>query len=262
MGRGVGPQHRKEETAINVRLTQLDGKMPNIALMRLAAWHRRQGHTVHYRRDIGPDLFEPHYDRVYASVLFSFTEKKLAHFRRQWPGAIIGGTGSGNWDTLETIGVDIPESELDYSDFPEIDYSIGFLQRGCRLKCKFCVVPEKEGRPRFNQTIDQLWRGDPHPRKLHILDNDFFGVPEWKRHIADIRRGHYRVCLSQGINVRLIDDRAAEALASIEYRCTDFRRAGAFIPPGIIWAKNPFSLEALNAWKRREYQPRISWPTC
>ena len=36
--------------------------------------------------------------------------------------------------------------------------------------------------------------------------------------------GKFKVCLNQGINVRLIDDEAAEALASIEYRNMKFNR--------------------------------------
>src|ERR1700729_4591710 len=35
---------------------------------------------------------------------------------------------------------------LDYSIYPAFDASIGFTQRGCRLKCGFCVVPKKEGK--------------------------------------------------------------------------------------------------------------------
>jgi MoaA/NifB/PqqE/SkfB family radical SAM enzyme len=105
-----------------------------------------------------------------------------------------------------------------------VDYSIGFTQRGCRLKCKFCVVPTKEGKPRSLNTIANIWRGDPHPKKLHILDNDFFGNPEWRTRVAEIRDGGFRVCLSQGINVRLINEEAATAIASIEYRDTKFSR--------------------------------------
>lgn len=209
---------------MKVRLTQLDGKLPNVALMRLSRWHKERGDEVYFTRQARRDMFEPDYDRVYGSVLFSFSKPKLDVFRRDWPDAIVGGTGSGNWDTLETLGLDNGESELDYDIYPDTLYSIGFLQRGCRLKCKFCVVPQKEGAPRFNQSVNDLWRGDPYPRKLHILDNDFFGVPEWRRNIQDILDGGFRVCLSQGINVRLIDDEAAEALGLIQYRCSKFKR--------------------------------------
>lgn len=72
-------------------------------------------------------------------------------------------------------------------------------------------------------TVASIWRGEGHPRKLHLLDNDFFGQPEWRERIREIREGGFRVCLSQGINIRLIDEEAAAALASIEYRDTKFQ---------------------------------------
>ena len=56
----------------------------------------------------------------------------------------------------------------------------------------------------------------PYPRKLHLLDNDFFGHESWRNHIREIIDGNFRVCLSQGINVRMITTETAEALASIQ----------------------------------------------
>ena len=53
------------------------------------------------------------------------------------------------------------------------DASIGFTQRGCRLKCGFCVVPKKEGKPRAVNTIADIWRGEPWRKHLHLLDNYF-----------------------------------------------------------------------------------------
>ena len=201
---------------MRVRVTQLDGKMPNLACMRLAAYWRERGAEVTYSHSAHRGLFEPDYDLVYGSAIFAFSANKLAVFRREFPDAVVGGTGIDPKTTLEDVLPDIGE-RVDYGD-QAVDYSIGFLQRGCRLRCKFCVVPSKEGKPRFNQSVAQLWRGEPYPRHLHVLDNDFFGIPEWPQHIADIREGGFKVCLSQGINVRLIDDEGAEALASIDYR--------------------------------------------
>lgn len=207
---------------MNVRLTQIDGALPNIALMKLAKFHRDRGDYVELTYRIDRDLFEPEWDLVYASCIFSFSRDRLEYFKRQFPEAIIGGTGSGNNAMIESITGDF--RGYDYSDYPDVDYSIGFLQRGCRLKCKFCVVPEREGNPKSVQTIYDLWRGDLHPKKLHILDNDFFGNPDWRDRISEIRHGQFKVCLSQGINVRLIDEEVASALASIEYRDTKFSR--------------------------------------
>jgi hypothetical protein len=52
-----------------------------------------------------------------------------------------------------------------------------------------------------------------------LLDNDFFGQPraEWEARVDEIRAGQFRACLVQGINIRLIDDDSARALASIQY---------------------------------------------
>lgn len=205
----------------NVRLTQLDGALPNLALMKLAHWHKAQGDSVHYTRNINPDLFEHEYDMVYGSAIFNFSSDRVARFREQWPTGLLGGTGSNNTMTVE----DLIGEEYEHYDYEghDVDYSIGFTQRGCRLKCGFCVVPKKEGKNRSVNVINSIWRGDPYPRKLHILDNDFFGQPEWRERIQEIRDGNFKVCFSQGINVRLIDQEQATELATIQYRDTKFK---------------------------------------
>lgn len=213
---------------MKIRLTQIDGPMPNLALMKLSHWHRAQGDEVTFSREIERDLFEPVYDRVYGSAIFKFSQERLLRFQHQWPGAIIGGTGTPYTQTIEDL-IGGEYEHYDYSIYPEIDYSIGFTQRGCRMAtpkspCRdFCVVPSKEGKARSHSTISEIWRGDPHPRKLHLLDNDFFGNPEWRERIAEIRDGKFRICLSQGINVRLVNQEAAEALATIQYRDSKFK---------------------------------------
>lgn len=204
-----------------IRLTQIDGALPNLALMKLAHWHRAQGDEVHFTRRIERDMFEPAYDVVYGSAIFGFSQLKVMQFQKQWPGAIVGGSGTPYAHTVEDM-IGAEYERHDYADYPEVDYSIGFTQRGCRLACKFCVVPKKEGKPRSVNTISEIWRGKPHPKKLHLLDNDFFGNPDWRARIAEIRDGKFRVCMSQGINVRLINDEAAEALSTIQYRDTKF----------------------------------------
>jgi hypothetical protein len=87
---------------------------------------------------------------------------------------------------------------------------------------KFCVVPEKEGFPSSAQTIRDIWRGEPYPKKILLLDNDFFGGPYWRQRIDEIRDGNFRVCFSQGINMRLVTREDAAALATIQYRNTKF----------------------------------------
>ena len=204
---------------MNVRLTQIDGKLPNLALMKLAHWHRAHGDAVHYSRHTGREVFETTaYDCVYGSAIFSASKPAVDTFLKEWPGAIIGGTGTPTKVTVEdVIGQDY--EHYDYSIDPGYKFSIGFTQRGCRLKCGFCVVPEKEGRPRTVNTISSIWRGAGHPRAVVLLDNDFFGQPreEWRRRIAEIKDGKFKVSFNQGLNVRLLDEEACAALATIPY---------------------------------------------
>lgn len=211
---------------MRVRITQIDGKLPNVALMKLSHWHKAQGDEVVVTRALERDMFDGHFDRVYGSAIFScFGGERVERFQKAWPEAIVGGTGTFSTQTVEqVIGQDEYE-HLDYAGWPDFEHSIGFSQRGCRLKCKFCVVPGKEGKNRSLNTIEAIWRGDSHPKNILLLDNDFFGQAEWRERIAEIRDGGYRVCFSQGINVRLIDDEAAEALATIKYRDTKFTRS-------------------------------------
>ncbi len=220
----------------HVRITPLDGKIPNLALMHLAAWHRSRGDEVHFRPSIERTFDEPEYDKVYGSAIFTTTQKKIALFRQHFPEAIVGGTGSGNPVTVEDIVGD-GFDEYDYMSYTEKvtklrknesierpwSSSIGFTQRGCRLKCGFCVVPKKEGKNRSVRTINEIWRGSPWPKNILLLDNDFFGQELWRERIAEIRDGKFKVCFSQGINVRKVDDESAEALASIEYRDGKFK---------------------------------------
>ncbi len=213
---------------MRVKLIQLDGALPNIALMKLAHWHRAKGDEVTLTRDWRPNLFEAQPDRVYASAIFDFSAHKVRSVVQEYPQAILGGTGSRSVRTVEQlIGHGVYE-HYDYADFPGFEASIGYTQRGCRMSgpksiCRqFCVVPKKEGMPSSVNTIQEIWRGEPWPKKIHLLDNDFFGNPEWRDRVREIREGGFKVCFSQGINARLVTQESAEALASIEYRNTKF----------------------------------------
>ena len=207
-----------------VRLTQIDGKLPNLALMKLSHWHKAQGDEVYFTNSAERDLFEPaDYDIVYGSAIFSFSKKKQDIFLRNFPNAILGGTGSGNLTTVEQH-LDLSRYEhFDYDIYPEFEHSIGFSQRGCRLKCKFCVVSKKEGKNVDNDSIYRIWRGEPYPKKIVLLDNDFFGQPDWERKAEEIIEGKFKINFNQGINIRLIDDNAASTLPKIKYYDINFK---------------------------------------
>lgn len=202
---------------MSVLLFQLDGKIPNIALMRIAAHYRRLEEKVEFRWTANPErqLWDKP-DKVYASAIFEKTKPSVEKLLSEFPHAIVGGTGVNIASKLEDVG--IYTTAQDYSLYPKWRQSIGFTQRGCRLRCPFCVVPRKEGAVRQESTIDQIWRGESFPRELLLLDNDFFGQPNWRDRIREIRDGKFKVSFNQGINARFLTDESAEAIASIDYR--------------------------------------------
>lgn len=217
-----------------VYLAHIDGKLPNLALMKIAAWARKRGNQVRLirPRDRFPGAL---FDRgpVYASSIFTFSQAARAAFVRTWGKhveIIWGGTGLKGQLVRTRTFKELDGSEdwealaPDYSIYPWFKPSLGFTQRGCRLECEFCEVPAKEGKVKSVASLASIWRGPGHARDVILLDNDFFGQEEdrWRAVIDEARARDLHLCFMQGINVRAIKTKEAAALASVEYRNTRF----------------------------------------
>lgn len=211
----------------NVLLLHLDGSLPNLALMRIHAHHRAAGDQVELRvvkraAGLEPRLGDPSWDLVYGSLIFEKSRPLAEHAQRIYPGIELGGTGWRIVSNLRDVGID--DGPVDYSGYPRFQRSIGFSMRGCRLKCRFCVVPKKEGKARANATLEQIWRGDPYPREILLLDNDFFGHPDWRSVWRALVDGKFKVSFVQGINARMLNDETAEALGALLVRDDGMKR--------------------------------------
>ncbi len=218
---------------MRVLLFQLDGKIPNLALMRISAHHKALGDDVELRVTgnipaLENRLWEINPHKVYASSIFSWTRYLAERLLQLHPKAIIGGSG---WDIHPIINTKLEHAGIathsaDYSIYPAYQHSIGFTQRGCRMnkqKCQHCSVPDREGHNRAEDSVTSIWRGSPWPKNLLLLDNDTFGNPNWREEISAIRDGGFKVCWTQGINARLLNrDEFCEAIASVDYRDDSF----------------------------------------
>ena len=58
--------------------------------------------------------------------------------------------------------------------------------------------------------IHQIWRGEPHPKEIILMDNDFFGQPGWQEKADEILEGGFKVNFNQGMNARLIHEEGAK----------------------------------------------------
>ena len=125
---------------MKIGLIDVDGhNFPNLALMKLSAWHKAQGDEVEW-------WFGWHqYDRVYMAKVFS-DEYTQDQFEPVNAAEIVkGGTGYGLDNELPG---EVEHMYPDYSLYPSLteDTAYGFLTRGCPNNCGFCIVCEKEGR--------------------------------------------------------------------------------------------------------------------
>lgn len=194
---------------MNIRLVDVDGHsgFPNLALMKLSAWHKAQGDNV--------DWYQPLFDnpdRIYASKIFTFTPD--AFFAAHHPDPIRGGTG---YRLYQDLPDEIDSMLPDYSIYPEIKYAIGFLSRGCIRNCPWCVVPRKEGKLRKYEDVERL----AQDRKwLILMDNNFLAndFDFVKEQLEKIQHNGYSIDFNQGLDARLMTPEIAALLAKCKWK--------------------------------------------
>ena len=204
--------HRSERGAdVRIGLYDVDSAIPNLALMRLSAFHKNRGDSVEF---FIPLMDPVRFDKVYASAVCrdSPDDDLSDHTYLNTANMEIGGSG---WDLHKNLPPEVERCPPDYSLYG-YKHNLGFAMRGCRFNCSFCDVPKKEGRPKPHNTITELWT-QRTSNFLVLLDNDFFGNPLWRDRIAEIREYDLKVCFSQGLNIRIITEEQCAALASVRF---------------------------------------------
>ena len=151
------------------------------------------------------------YDRVYSSKVFDFTPENP-----YLPECTIrGGTGYPDIPINEELPPEIDAIFPDYSIYPACDYAIGYITRGCPNNCRWCVVPRKEGQIRAYRGWKELVR--PDSKKLVLMDNNIlsceFGISQLESMIGS----GYAIDLNQGMDARLVTERAARILARLKW---------------------------------------------
>jgi len=177
---------------VKVGLIQVDGKWPNLALLKLSAWHKRRGDEVTWI-----DLTDFTFDCAYGSKIF------------------MGGSG---YDIHARLPDEIEHICPDYEEF-KMDYSVGFTSRGCIRNCEFCIVREKEGRMKEWADFDEFLRHD----KLILLDNNFLATPNWKNKLKYLIAKKIKVSFCQGLDIRLINDENAKLLSKVKWYNPKFK---------------------------------------
>lgn len=178
---------------------------PNYALMKISAWHKAQGDQVEWWNP----LYK--YDRVYSSKVFDFTPVN-PYLPED---AIRGGTGYRDVPMDKTLASEIDDMFPDYNIYPDCDYAIGYITRGCPNNCRWCVVPRKEGQIKAYRTWRDLVRQDTD--KLILMDNNILACEYGIKQLEELSESSYQVDLNQGMDARLVNDNIAEILSHIKW---------------------------------------------
>lgn len=174
---------------MRIGIVDVDGHhFPNLALMKLSAWHKSEGDSVEFA-----DAMFGSYDRVYMSKVFTFTPDCSDYY----PCEVVK-AGTGYRDYTTTLPESIEHMCPDYSLYG-VDEAYGFLTRGCPNHCPWCIVPHKEGSIRPASPIREFIG---NKRRAVLLDNNVLASDFGLEQIEEIVRMGIAVDFNQGLDAR------------------------------------------------------------
>lgn len=192
---------------MNIGLLAVDSNYPNLALMKISAWHKTRGDNVEWYNPFN------RYDKVYMAKVFSFTEDYLQYITNA-DCVEKGGTG---YDIRKVLPVEIDRMQPDYSIYPQIDSktAYGFLTRGCPNRCKWCVVPKKEGKIAPYMDIEEI--AIDGRKNIILMNNNVLASDYGLQQIEKIVSMGVRVDFNQGLDARLVTNDIAQLLARVKW---------------------------------------------
>ena len=213
---------------------------PNLACMKISAYYKEKGWDV--------ELLESYdnldkYDLVSISRVFSFTKVPNSIYKDgrcvdvEHPeiglkdNIQIGGTGF-YYDKAPVLPCEIEHHMPDYDLYKDyiqkkldkgeprsryadyLDFSIGFVTRGCFRKCSFCV----------NKKYDHVFKASPVSEfldlkrsKIYLWDDNFMASPDFNGILDELVATGKPFQFRQGLDIRLMTEAKAKRLSEVKY---------------------------------------------
>ncbi len=215
------PRRAVRPSSLDVLLIDVDGRLPNLALMKLSRHFKEQGREVRLARG---QALVPSAREVYASCIFTSpaSRRKVKALQDYYGDSLqLGGSGI---DIRRRLPDEIEKLPPDYGLYPELeDRALGFLSRGCPLQCPFCIVALKEGPPRQVCDLDSLTEGGRR-KKLILLDDNLLSLPHSEELLQEIFAKEIMVNFTQTLDLRFVNRNKAALLRRIHCANTRFTR--------------------------------------
>lgn len=215
-------------------------RFPNLACEKISGYWKERGAEVNLLMNYN---WSDDYDHIYISKVF--TDTPIPDWVRETEKVHIGGTGF-YFDKAPNLPDEIEHHMPDYHLYDEwiqgevfranaeaqkagklfkessfmvqfkeyTDYSIGFITRGCFRKCKFCVN-QKYNHVFEHSSLNEFY--DPSRPKICLLDDNFFGCPNWRTLLLELIDTQRPFKFKQGMDERILTDEKCELLFSANY---------------------------------------------
>ena len=202
----------------NIGLIDVDShNYPNLALMKLSAWHKQMGDHVEWYQPIS------FYDKVYMSKIFSFTPDYKYYVNSKvvikgGTGYAINGAGGSDYNKVNDtpLPYEIEHIYPDYSLYGIKDTAYGYLTRGCPRGCDFCIVGKKEGLCSLKvANLDEFWSGQ---KNIVLNDPNILACREWKDLLNQLSESGAYVDFNQGLDARMLSTEKCNALNRIRIK--------------------------------------------
>lgn len=186
-----------------VGMIDLDNKFnkhifPNLPLMKISAWHKKQGDEVIWYDGT-------HFDLVYVSKVFSFSPDyegeidadEVMHGGSGYAIRILNGKEVYDKSKDPSLPDEIEHMYPDYDLYGIVDTAYGFMSRGCPRGCDFCHVKDKEGRCSVKVAdLSEFWNGQ---KRIQLCDPNTFACKDWKEIVQQLIDSGAEVDFNQGL---------------------------------------------------------------
>lgn len=212
---------------MKIGLIDVDGhNFPNLALMRISAYHKAQGDDVEWW--LG-DFF--HYDIVYMSKVFYNAYSPDIPEPYNADKVVKGGTGycislgpdgKEHFDQSKnnSLPTEMERMFPDYSIYPQFPFAVSMTSRGCPRGCAFCHVAAKEGRCSVKVAdVKDFWNGQT---EIRVLDPNITACRDKRDLMRQYRETRAVIDFTQGLDIRCLNDADIEDINAMRLRNVHF----------------------------------------